>query len=144
MNQVQAVPQRQSKNRYRWWLSVLLILIVIVGYCLYLAEIILLRAGEPLALGASPVLPTTGINLVATLNVGDNAYVTECRDIKSDLVIQVRTKTGETGYVSGDDYILIRKNVGPYSFFSEFNLVTFSCRGLFENRSQPDKTSGEK
>jgi hypothetical protein len=137
MSQVQIMPQRRSKKRYMWWLSVLLILIVTWAYLVSWPEIILLRAGGPLALGSSPVLPPTGSNHVTTLSVGDEAYVTECKDIKTDLVIRLRTKTGETGYVAGGNYILIRKNVSLYSLISEFNLVTFTCRGMLENRSQP-------
>ena len=136
MSRVQIMPQRRSKKRFIWWLSVLLILIVTGAYLVSWPEIILLRAGEPLALGSSPVLPPTGSNHVTTLGVGDEAYVIECKDIKTDLVIGLRTKTGEMGYVAGGNYILIRKNVNLCSLISEFNLVTFSCRGMFENRSQ--------
>lgn len=86
-------------------------------------------------------MPPTGSNQVTTLGVGDEAYVVECKDIKTDLVIRLRTKTGEAGYVAGGNYILIRKNASLYSLISEFNLVTFSCRGMLENRSQPANES---
>lgn len=137
MRQVQIMARHRSKKRYIWWLTSPIILIAIGAYLGSWPEIILLRTGGPLALGVSPVLPPTGSNLVTTLGVGDEAYVTECRDIKTDLVIRLRTKNGKTGYVAGGNYILMRKNASLRSFVTEFNLVTFSCRGMLENRSQP-------
>jgi hypothetical protein len=135
MSQVKIIAHFRSKKNHIWWLSGLLL--IVIGVCLSSwPEIILLHAGGPVALGTSPVLPPTGSNLVTTLGVGDEAYVTECKDIKTDLVIRIRTKTGKTGYVAGGDYILMRQNVSLNSFFTDFNHVTFSCRGMLKKRSQ--------
>lgn len=136
MSQVQVVLLRRGKDRYRWWIIGLLLLAGIAAYLLSQGEIIILRAGGPLALGASPVLPPIGTNLVATLSAGEEAQVIECRDIKTDLVIRLRTRTGEIGYIAGGNYVLMRKKAGPYSLISGFDLVTFSCRGMYEKRTQ--------
>ena len=137
MHQVQITLQRRGKKRYACWLSGVVIMIVIACYLFSSqAEIVVLRSEEPLALGASPVLPAIGTNLVTTLDVGDNAYVIKCMDIKTDVVILLRTKTGETGYVGPGKYVLIRNKVNLYTFISEYKRVTFSCGGMFEHRSQ--------
>ena len=135
MSQSQIVTQHRGKNRYSWWIAGILLLVGIAAFLLYHGEIITLRAGEPLALGASPFIAPGGTNLVTNLSTGEEAQVIECKNTKSDLVIQLRTKTGEVGYVAGGNFILIRKKAGPYSLISEFDLVTFSCRGMYEKRS---------
>lgn len=135
MSQIQMVSPRRGKYRYKWWIAGLLLLAGITCYLLSKGEVITLRAGEPLALGASPFSAPIGTNLVAILSAGEEAQVVECRNTKSDIVIQLRTKTGEVGYVAGGNYVLIRKKAGPYSLISGFDQVTFSCRGMFEKRS---------
>lgn len=135
MSQFQVVTQHRNKNRYRWWIAGVLLLVGIAVFLLSHGEIITLHAGEPIALGASPFMAPIGNNLVATLSAGEEAQVIECRNTKSDLVIQLRTKTGEKGYVAGGNYLLMRKKAGPYSLIYEFDLVTFSCRGMYEKRS---------
>lgn len=136
MSQIKIVAPHKGKSRYWVWVTGLLLhLTGIATHLHFQGEIITLRAGEPLALGANPALPPIGTNLVATLNNNEEAQVVECRDIKSDLVIRLRTKTGKTGYVAGGNYILIRKNPRLFSMIYEFDLVTFSCRGMYEKRS---------
>ena len=136
MSQIKVVAPHKGKSRYRVWvIGLVLLLTGIAAHLLFQGEIIILRAGEPLALGASPVLPPIGTNLVANLSNDEEAQVIECRDIKSDLVIRLQTKTGKTGYVAGGNYILIRKKTGLFSLIYEFDLVTFSCRGMHEKRS---------
>ena len=102
---------------------------------LYRGEIIVLRATDDLPLGVSPVRPASGANLIYTMNSGEEAQVLSCEDIKTDLVILLRLKSGETGYVAGGSYSLKRRKADLESLFFNFDQVTFSCKGMFENRS---------
>lgn len=131
--------QRKHEKHYKRWLSGFLISMVSITAYLILfsqAEIITLCNREPLPLGASPVLPPTGTNLVAILDTDDTACVIKCEDIKTDLVILIRTESGKVGYISEGDYVLVRKNITPYTLVFEFDDITFSCRGMFEHRSR--------
>lgn len=132
----QATVRRTGKSRFMWWIVGFLALAVIGVHLLSDGEIVTLRAVGPLPVGASPVLPPTGGNLIHTLSAGEDAHVIECKDIKTDLVIRLRTRAGGTGYVAAGNYILLRKKAGLSSLLLEFDLVTFSCRGMFENRSR--------
>ena len=123
-------------KHYRWVVAVLCIFAAIVGFIVSGAETIVLRAEEPLALRADLTLPPTGANIIATLHIGDNADVIQCMDIKTDVVILLRTSTGETGYVGAGKYTLLRSNVSIYTFFCRYSDITFSCKGMFEHRSR--------
>lgn len=93
-------------------------------------EFITLRAGQSLVLLSNPNRPL----VAGTLANGEEVYVVECMDMKSDLVIKVQTKRGEIGYVSGGDFRLFRKNASLYNIIFNFDLVTSSCRGMYGHR----------
>lgn len=110
---------------------------LIVGMVLYLfslGEVISLYATDNLPLGRNPALPTDGTNLVSTMKYGEDAQVLSCNDIKTDVVIKIRLRSGETGYVSSGNYYLKRKKASLMELITSFDHVTFSCKGMFKNR----------
>ena len=118
--------------------AVVLIVFAISAYVVSRTEVVTLRAEGQVPIRKSPVLPPTADNLVFTLKVGEIADVVECENIKTDQIILVRGRTGELGYVYGDDFVLIRH---PFRFellLSTQNRYTISCAGMFENNNVAD------
>ncbi|SEB18869.1 SH3 domain-containing protein [Marinobacterium iners] len=120
--------------RYFLWIVFPLFLLLIMAYFYYWPEIIVLRAEEELALGESPVDPPSGRNFVTKLSSGDEVYVIDCQDIKTDFVLLVRTKNGDEGYIAGGEYALYNKDLSLSSLIYDSEVVVFSCRGMLENR----------
>lgn len=115
--------------------AIILVLAGVSAFLLSQAESIVLRATDSLPVSASASEMPTGESLVYIMSAGEEAQVFECEDVKTDLVIRLRTKTGVTGYVAGGNYVLLRRKASPYAAVISCDRVTFSCRGMFETRS---------
>lgn len=117
-------------NRIYLWVAVAVVMALVgLAYIVSLAEVVTLRADTPIPLTRSPIRPPIGENLVHTLAVGELADVIECENIKTNLVILVRTRSGKTGYVADGDHTLIKQPFSLKVLFSDPNRLTLSCRG---------------
>ena len=124
---------RRTIRKFLYAFLVIGIFVAGLAYTVSLAEVLTVRANGPLHVARNPVLPYEGENLVSKLRAGEKAEVVACEDIKTDYVILVRVQSGETAYVRGGDFSLIRERITFDLLLSAPGRITFSCSWLFRN-----------
>lgn len=136
-------PSKFAARPARRALAFLAILAGLAGLFLYRAEVIVLIAEDQLPVGSSPNKAPIGTDLVGVMVVGDRAEVIDCESTKSDLVIALRLQSGQTGYVAGGPYVLERATFPIAALLSNPRQITFSCKGMFEQRSYQNRKTGD-
>lgn len=103
---------------------------------LFAGESYVLRSSAPFTIVRSPVAPADPGNTVAWVAPAEAVQVLGCEDFKSDVAVRVRAANGETGYVRGGEFELVRQ---PVSYSSRLQApweATWSCRALFDARKR--------
>lgn len=127
--------------RHKGYLLIALLFLIGLFYFFSRGEVITIRADGNLPVRRSPVLPVESLNVVYTMVPGEHAQVIACEDTKSDVVIRLQLKSGQTGYVSEGKYSLERRRVSLGLLVSKPQQIVFSCSGMFEHRSAYDNTA---
>lgn len=125
-----------TRKHALYWLAFGVLLIGLAGYLLSQGEVIVLRSDGPLPVGRDPYRAPEGGDLAYTLGTGERAEVIECENTKSDILVRVKVASGETGYIGSGQYRLKRQRASLTTLLSNPTSVIFSCKGLFEHRSE--------
>ena len=122
------------------------------AYVFTVGEVITLHVAEPHldAEGAawpirrSLTLPPTGANVLQVLRVGDQVQVDGCEDIKTDVVIRLRSDSGEIGYDGHGSFSLERCPVTLELLLSDPRRIVLSCGNMFQHSNRPCTVVAEK
>jgi hypothetical protein len=108
----------------------------LIGLVLFSGEEIALRSSGSTAVLSQFKEEAAPRPVIMVLQPGQRVTVVSCESNKSDVEIQVRLSSGQTGFVAGGDYRLERRRVSLGSLTSPGSIV-FSCRGIFAPISEP-------
>ena len=121
--------------RHLIWLLPL-VLLGPIGLILFAGEEILLRSSGYTAVLSQLKNKSVPGSVIVVLQPGERVPVVSCESSKSDVKIQVRLSSGQTGFVRDGDYRLERRRVSVESIATPGSIV-FSCRGIFAPISEP-------
>ena len=100
--------------------------------------------GAAWPISRSPTLPPTGANVLQVLRVEDQLQVDGCENIKSDVVIRLRSDSGEIGYDGHGSFSLERCPVTLELLLSDPRRIVLSCGSMFQHRNRPCTIEAER
>ncbi len=119
------------KNKlYNTVYIILLILLLIWGWFNFYPEIILVKTNDKLFISSEPYIPAHIDSTPAVLDkTSGEIFVINCEDIKTDVIIQVKTQDG-IGYIENGSFFLVRRRATLTEIFTKKDIVTSSCIGM--------------
>ncbi len=112
----------------RTYLLLVLILVIFGGGFAFWPEIIVLHARDIVAMSRKP-FDVAKNDVFLYLNAGDEVYIIDCIDTKSDIEFKALDKNGRAGYIYEMNFGVTRKYASLSEIFFKTEFITSKCRG---------------